>query len=192
MIRSQCVIFVKSFLCDIVKIPKLVYKPSVSKESKKQKSNIAEARAWFRAMILGSGIFIGLAVGLGFYTFYYAKGASYLSNDPKACANCHIMQEHYSAWTKASHRSVATCNDCHTPKGFIPKYLSKASNGFFHSLAFTTGNFHEPIQIKKHNFEIAENACRKCHSSITHAIEANKPKDKLSCTHCHKTVGHDT
>ena len=30
------------------------------------------------------GTFIGLAVGIGSYTFVYAKGSSYLTNDP-AC-----------------------------------------------------------------------------------------------------------
>jgi hypothetical protein len=28
------------------------------------------------------------------YTFVYAKGYSYLTNDPGACANCHIMADH--------------------------------------------------------------------------------------------------
>lgn len=33
----------------------------------------------------------GLAVGVGGYTFVYARGASYLTNDPAACANCHVI-----------------------------------------------------------------------------------------------------
>jgi len=49
----------------------------------------------------------GIAVGLGLFTFVYAKGWSYLTNDPKACANCHVMTEQYEGWLKASHRSVA-------------------------------------------------------------------------------------
>ena len=32
---------------------------------------------------------------------YYAQGFSYLSDDPAACANCHIMREHYDGWQKA-------------------------------------------------------------------------------------------
>src|SRR5215212_9349194 len=91
---------------------------------------------------------IGMTVGLGAYTFVYAKGGSYLGNDPNACANCHIMREHLDGWYKSSHHSVATCNDCHTPASFVPKYLTKAEHGFFHSPAFTTGEFHDPIQIK--------------------------------------------
>jgi cytochrome c nitrite reductase small subunit len=35
------------------------------------------------------GVPLGLAVGLGAYTFVYARGYAYLSNDPAACANCH-------------------------------------------------------------------------------------------------------
>ena len=88
---------------------------------------------------------LGAAAGLGNYTFMYAKGASYLGNDPKACANCHVMQDHLNGWHNSSHHAVATCNDCHTPAGFVRKYFTKAEHGFFHSLAFTTGEFHEPI-----------------------------------------------
>ena len=40
------------------------------------------------------------------------------------------MREHFDAWTRASHRAVATCNDCHTPPGLIPKHVTKARNGF--------------------------------------------------------------
>ena len=54
---------------------------------------------------------IANAADVGSYTFVYAKGYSYLTNDPAACANCHIMSEHFAAWTKSSHRAVAVCND---------------------------------------------------------------------------------
>ena len=136
-------------------------------------------------------IAIGLAIGLGGYTFVYAKGASYLTNDPAACANCHIMGDHYDAWNKSSHRSVATCNDCHTPKNVVGKYASKASNGFWHSFAFTTGNFPDPLRIKPHNLAIAENSCRKCHAPLVDSIDKSPHgQGSLSCTHCHSGVGH--
>ena len=136
------------------------------------------------------GIAVGFAVGIGGYTFIYAKGYSYLTNDPAACANCHIMSEHYARWLKSSHRSVAVCNDCHTPSGLIPKYSSKASNGFWHSFAFTTGWAMEPLKIKPHNLEIAENACRKCHREIVAAIEGHENANRTECIRCHKSVGH--
>jgi hypothetical protein len=39
-----------------------------------------------------AGVLVGSVLGLGTSAFLYAKGYSYLLNDPAACANCH-------AWT---------------------------------------------------------------------------------------------
>jgi nitrate/TMAO reductase-like tetraheme cytochrome c subunit len=44
---------------------------------------------------------VGLALGVGAYTFVYARGASYLTNDPAACANCHVMREQHAGWIHA-------------------------------------------------------------------------------------------
>lgn len=135
-------------------------------------------------------ILLGLAMGLGCYTFIYAKGSSYLTNNSAACANCHIMNEQYEGWLKSSHRTVAACNDCHTPPGTVAKYLAKASNGFWHSFAFTSGRFDEPIRIKTHNREITEEACRKCHQPIVEAIIEPHQGAQVSCISCHRSVGH--
>jgi cytochrome c nitrite reductase small subunit len=132
----------------------------------------------------------GLAAGTGAYTFAYARGASYLTNDPAACANCHVMHDHYDAWLASSHRAVATCNDCHTPSGLLPKYATKASNGFWHSFAFTSGRFPDPLRIKPHNREIAERSCRKCHADTVDAMDGPHERDTLSCVRCHGAVGH--
>lgn len=137
------------------------------------------------------GILLGICVGVGIYTFIYARGASYLTDNPEACANCHVMQSHYDAWLKSSHRAVATCNSCHTPPGFFGKYMTKALNGFHHSLAMTTGRFHEPIQIGERNRHITELACRGCHQDIVQMIEGSHVgTSDLSCIRCHSTVGH--
>jgi cytochrome c nitrite reductase small subunit len=69
---------------------------------------------------------LGCTLGLGGYTFVYAKGFSYLTNDPEACANCHTMREQFDGGTRSSHRAAAVCNDCHTPPGAIRKYVTKA------------------------------------------------------------------
>lgn len=134
---------------------------------------------------------LGLAVAVGGYTFLYARGWAYLTNDPRACANCHVMQEQYSGWLKGSHRSVAVCNDCHTPPGLIPKYMVKAENGFRHSFAFTTGRFPDQIRIVPSDLAVTEKACRKCHAEIVTAIEGpNGEAGRLSCVRCHRSVGH--
>ena len=138
------------------------------------------------------GIAIGLAVGIGLFTFVYAKGYSYMSNDPTACANCHVMNEQYNGWQKSSHKNVATCNDCHTPADMIGKYSTKASNGFWHSYYFTFNNFHEPIQITERNRRITEQSCRRCHGELTDSISGHSSKadDQISCIRCHRNVGH--
>jgi cytochrome c nitrite reductase small subunit len=160
-----------------------------------------------------AAVALGIAAGLGAFTFVYAKGASYLSSDAASCANCHIMEEHYAAWLKSSHRNVAKCADCHMPHDVIGKYSAKASNGFWHSLAFTTGRFPDPLQIKPHNRAITERACRDCHGAIVEAMSAgqrgavgptpataDRPAihdgptvegaGELSCIRCHTYVGH--
>ena len=172
------------------------------------------------AWTLAAAATIGAALGLGGFTFVYAKGASYLSTDPAVCANCHIMGEHFAAWQRSSHRTVAGCADCHMPHDPVGKYLAKASNGFWHSLAFTTGVFPDPLQIKPHNRAITEGACRHCHAEIVAAIDplgegeeseirrvgmagapaGRRPQihdgtvasahDRESCIRCHTYVGH--
>lgn len=138
-----------------------------------------------------AGVALGIAGGIGSFTFLYARGLSYMTDDPEACANCHIMQDHFDAWAKGSHHAVAVCNDCHTPHNFFGKYLTKATNGYHHSFAFTTGYFHEPIQITKGNKEVTEQTCRYCHADITHAIDWERPGvEELNCIDCHRWVGH--
>jgi cytochrome c nitrite reductase small subunit len=133
----------------------------------------------------------GLLIGIGVFTFGYARGASYLTDDPAACANCHVMKDQYEGWMKSSHGKVAVCNDCHTPPGFFNKYAAKAVNGFFHSLAFTTQTFPDEIQITGRNFQTTNHACIKCHEDIVDTIRAFRGRrEEISCIQCHSTVGH--
>jgi cytochrome c nitrite reductase small subunit len=151
-------------------------------------------RALGQTLLLALGVTVGVALGVGAYTFVYAQGASYLTNDPQACVNCHVMREQFDGWVNSSHRSVAVCNDCHTPPGPIAKYVTKAQNGFWHSFAFTTGRFPDEIFITERNHNVTEQACRKCHEPIVLEIEAvhgeAEASNDLSCVRCHRAVGH--
>jgi cytochrome c nitrite reductase small subunit len=139
-----------------------------------------------------AGLAVGLAVGIGGYTFVYAEGGSYLGDDSKACNNCHVMNEYFDNWSKSSHHQVATCNDCHTPSySVVAKYFVKARNGYNHAAAFTTGNFPTNIQITPANLEVTETQCRTCHYDVVSAIEEHAGKtDEISCVGCHRSVGH--
>lgn len=134
-----------------------------------------------------AALLIGAAAGLGLFTFVYARGGSYLGNDPRTCANCHVMEQHYAAWQKGSHHTVATCNDCHAPPGGLAKYWVKAVNGFNHSYAFTTGEFPEPLAITPRNRAVTEAQCRHCHADL---VETMGHSTDLACIRCHDSVGH--
>lgn len=145
-----------------------------------------------------AGVFIGVAT----YTFSYAEGLSYLSEDPKACVNCHVMQENYNGWQGGSHHARATCNDCHVPHGsVVAKYMTKAEHGWRHSKGFTLNDFHEPIRMQaKSRADVITN-CVRCHDTMTHEIRfgsggGTEAEVKgwnsmgVDCIHCHASVAH--
>lgn len=130
----------------------------------------------------------GAAFGIGVSTFDYAEGLSYLSTDPAACANCHIMQSQYDSWQKSSHHTAAACVDCHLPAPFFQKYLAKARNGWNHSSAFTLQNFPEPILITPPNAAILQANCLRCHDALIHDVTV--ASGAPTCVGCHVGVGH--
>ena len=157
-------------------------------------------RSLLRLTLLAS-LLVGVLVGAGIYTFVSAEGASYLSNDPTVCVNCHVMREQYDGWQHGSHHAVATCNDCHLPHdNMVHKLFVKASNGYQHSKAFTLLNFAEPIRIKPGNAQVLEANCLHCHGELTGEITAHgtlgvptdptQKADLYGCVRCHQGVGH--
>jgi cytochrome c nitrite reductase small subunit len=135
---------------------------------------------------------MGVLVGVGGYTFYYARGAAYLSDDPAACANCHIMRDQLASWQKSSHHDVATCNSCHTPHDLVGKYLTKLENGYHHSRAFTFQDWHEPIRMRTVSTRIVINNCTECHRQMISQLPAHvgDPEAPVNCITCHRDVGH--
>lgn len=143
---------------------------------------------WMTAAFAGAG----LVAGVGGYTFTYAEGLSYMSNDPRACVNCHIMNDQYDSWLKGSHHKAATCADCHLPHELAEKYFAKARNGWNHSKAFTLQNFPEPIRITPHNLDSLQHNCIACHRDMTGSIAAHRDvgTGEARCTVCHRSAGH--
>ncbi len=131
---------------------------------------------------------LGVAAGLGGVAFVEGKGTSYLTNDPHACANCHVMQAHYDAWIKSSHHDVATCNDCHTPANLVAKAFVKGVNGARHSIAFTLGNYPDALRPRPQDIDVLEQQCRRCHAEML--LSMSHGGADVSCVHCHDSVGH--
>ncbi len=136
-------------------------------------------------------IVAGAAVGLGLFTFVYAKGYAYLGHDAKTCDNCHAMNEQYAGWMKGGHRNAAQCADCHMPANLVGKYAVKGWDGFWHSYYFTAGSYPENIQITKLGERVVEGQCRHCHRAIVVNIAAHAGREgDLACIRCHADVGH--
>lgn len=154
-----------------------------------------ERRArWFRPrpLPLFLAVAAGMLLGSSMFVLNYAEGLAYLSNDPESCTNCHIMQPQFDAWQRGPHAAIAVCNDCHTPHDLIGKYVTKARNGWNHSVAFTLQDFDEPIRIKSFNRAIVEENCRACHEELVNQITGHYGAEdqELDCVRCHRDVGH--
>lgn len=141
--------------------------------------------------VIGAGL-VGVLAGIVIYTFVYANGFAYFTEDPTACIQCHSMNKQYAAWTKGSHHAEA-CQECHSPKGNTAKWLlSEADNGFWHSLKFTTGWYPQNIKIREVNRQIVQTNCTRCHGALVQQIEqpAVHANQQIDCLRCHAEVGH--
>jgi len=159
---------------------------------------------WSKRLLL-LAVLLGGAVGVAGFTFDYAAGLSYLSSEPRACVNCHIMNDQFESWRKGPHHAAATCYGCHLPTTFPEKYLAKGRNGWHHSVGFTfqppasseaPGErlfFDEPIRIKAANSQILQDNCLRCHGDLVHQIVVGSSwggEGSIRCVHCHRGVGH--
>lgn len=143
-------------------------------------------------------IMMGILLGIGGYAFYISNAASYLSDDPATCVNCHVMAPHYTTWFHSSHREHATCNDCHVPHDNLLKhYYFKAQDGMRHAWIFTLRD--EPFVIRMHEQgqRAVQQNCLRCHDYTNHQVKiADATVDKAKagenrlCWDCHREVPH--
>jgi cytochrome c nitrite reductase small subunit len=156
------------------------------------------ASSLFGVAALG-GLF-GSFAGAAAYTVRYAEATSYLSDNPKTCTNCHIMNEQYNSWSSSPHHARATCNDCHVPHdNLFNKFYVKGENGYRHSKLFTLQSFHEPIQITPMGRDVVNENCVRCHEGMTQdirlvAADSNRIHSQftgdIDCIRCHTSVAH--
>lgn len=150
--------------------------------------------AWGKMFFPGVMVFClaGILAGIAIYTFIYAKGYSYVTNDPEACRNCHVMNSVHEGWMKGGHQHVAVCNDCHVPHNLVGKLWTKADNGFHHSFAFTFRKTPEVIKARDSSARIVQGNCLRCHGAVASpaACGATGADPALRCVSCHREVGH--
>ena len=143
-------------------------------------------------------ILLGIIAGLGIHILNISNAASYLSDDPQTCVNCHVMYPEYASWEKGSHGRVTTCNDCHVPQdNIIRKYMFKASDGLRHASMFTFRMETQVIKIKDAGRDVVQENCIRCHANYLHpvslrAIGAKSIHDDTDrlCWDCHRETPH--
>ncbi|PJX21745.1 cytochrome c nitrite reductase small subunit [Psychroflexus sp. S27] len=163
-------------------------------EKKRGRFNILPSKKWQIPAI----IVFGALIGLGIYTLKLSNAVSYLSDDPQACVNCHVMTPQYITWNKSSHREVASCNDCHVPHDNVfNQYYFKAKDGLYHASIFTMRAEPEVIQAQPASIEVIQDNCIRCHiDQVTHprlsAFVKNHKENRTSrnCWECHNEVPH--
>ena len=146
--------------------------------------------------------FFAFTVAIIFFVYLVnaSKALSYLSTDPKACINCHVMHTQYATWQHSSHARSASCVECHLPTDTtVNKYKAKARDGWNHTVAFTLNTFDQVLQISEDGANRVQANCISCHARLTEVIISNSdryhdfsgtPNTERKCWECHRDVPH--
>jgi len=142
------------------------------------------SRSWQIAVYVSAGICIGMAVLLARIT----NAASYLSDAPRTCINCHVMTDAYATWQRGSHGRVAICTDCHVPhNNSVAKYAFKATDGLKHSYVFTLRKEPQVLQLSKRAVPVVQTNCLRCHSDQIAMIRLAESSER-KCWSCHNNI----
>lgn len=154
----------------------------------------APPATWRFVVVVLLGIFFGMIL----FTLHVGRATSYLSDDPAACVNCHVMAPQFATWQNSSHGRFTVCNDCHVPQNSIfEKYFFKASDGLRHSYMFTFRLEPQVIRIHEAGRNAVQKNCIRCHSEQIHpisvrAITAQSIQEygEGYCWDCHRETPH--
>ena len=140
----------------------------------------------------------GVVAGLFFYIAHISRVASYLSDNPSTCMNCHIMAPQHATWNHSSHRNRTNCNDCHVPHNNVfNKYFFKAKDGIRHATIFTLRKEPQVIFIKEAGKQVVMDNCIRCHQDLlrdekvqNYTSVYNHERSERPCWDCHRETPH--
>ena len=140
----------------------------------------------------------GILVGLFFYLGHVSRVASYLSDNPSTCMNCHIMAPQYATWSHSAHRELTNCNDCHVPHNNVfNKYFFKAKDGIRHATMFTLRREPQVIFIKEEGKRVVQENCIRCHEDLltdekvmNRTLAYQHQRSERPCWECHRETPH--
>jgi cytochrome c nitrite reductase small subunit len=142
------------------------------------------SKRWQIAVYVSAGICIGMVVLLA----RIANAASYLSDAPRTCMNCHVMTDAYATWQRGSHGRVAVCTDCHVPHNNpVAKYAFKAVDGLKHSYVFTLRKEPQVLELSTRAVPVIQTNCLRCHNDQLTMIRLAESSER-KCWDCHNNI----
>lgn len=153
-----------------------------------------------KVLKIGSFLAFSIALVMFIYLVNASQALSYLSKDPKACINCHVMNTQYATWQHSSHFTQASCVECHLPTdNVVDKYMAKARDGWNHSVAQTLSTYGQRIEISEDGANRVQANCISCHATLTEVVVSNSDRyhdfagvsqTDRKCWDCHRDVPH--
>lgn len=133
-------------------------------------------------------VLVGVAVGGAVVTAHLGNAASYLSDSPETCMNCHVMNDAYASWQRGSHGKVAVCVDCHVPHDNLAAKLAfKGTDGMKHSYVFTARTEPQVLRLSSAAIPVVQNNCLRCHECRFDMVRLPGPGER-KCWDCHSNV----
>ena len=144
-------------------------------------------------------VLLGVIGGNGMLFLYVLRAHTYLSDDPAACVNCHIMAPYYATWFHSSHSRDATCNDCHVPhENVVKKWVFKGMDGMRHVAVYLAKGESQVLQAIPESSKVIMNNCIRCHTQLnTEFVKTGRVDYMLTqvgegkaCWDCHRDIPH--
>jgi cytochrome c nitrite reductase small subunit len=133
---------------------------------------------------------LGLILGLFVLAVRVGNAVSYMTDEPEACINCHIMTPYYAGWSRSGHQTVATCNDCHVPHENPAKgYAFKAMDGSRHAAIFTLRLEPQVYELTDLAASVVQGNCIRCHEQQVQVLDMGSAPEKR-CWECHRETPH--
>ncbi|NLX07422.1 MAG: cytochrome c nitrite reductase small subunit [Phycisphaerae bacterium] len=130
----------------------------------------------------------GLALGTAAVVARLANAASYLSDHPRTCINCHVMTDAYATWERGSHAQTAVCVDCHVPhENLVAKLAFKSMDGMKHSYVFSLRKEPQVLQLSQRAIPVVQRNCVRCHADQLQMVRLAASTER-KCWHCHENI----
>jgi len=106
------------------------------------------------------------------------------------CGACHAMDPQVNSYLNSSHKSHATCGDCHTPHDPIYGKVMGAYTGIRDFIGVIKNVDHYEIHAGAQSKGIIHDNCMRCHADVMSHVGDSNLHNGMQCFDCHRNVPH--